>query len=151
MEKNQAKTASEPIVVEKTVNASVEKVWKALTDKEQMKQWYFDLNEFKPEVGFEFSFPGKGHKGQEYIHLCRITQVIPQKKLSYSWKYKGYPGSSEVTFELIAEGNKTRIKLTHTGLDTFPQDNADFARTSFNQGWTELIGTHLPKFVEKSQ
>jgi uncharacterized protein YndB with AHSA1/START domain len=128
----------------------VEKVWKALTDKDQMKQWYFDLNEFKPEVGFEFSFAGKGHKGQEYLHLCTVTQVVPEKKLSYSWKYKGYPGNSEVTFELFAEGHNTRIRLTHAGLNTFPQDNADFARGSFNHGWTELIGTYLPKFVERT-
>jgi uncharacterized protein YndB with AHSA1/START domain len=36
------------LVIEKTFNAPVEKVWKAITDLDQMKQWYFpqleDLN-----------------------------------------------------------------------------------------------------------
>ena len=36
-----------PIVIEQTVNAPVSKVWQAITDKNQMKQWYFDLKEFK--------------------------------------------------------------------------------------------------------
>ncbi len=42
---------TEPFVIERTYNAPISKVWKAITDKEEMKEWYFDLAEFKPEVG----------------------------------------------------------------------------------------------------
>ncbi len=137
-----------PVIIEKLINAPVKKVWQAITDKDQMKQWYFDLNDFKPEVGFEFRFPGQGHKGEQYMHVCKITEVVPLKKLQYSWQYVGLEGYSVVTFELFEEADKTRVKLTHTGLETFPKDNTDFARDSFNAGWTELITVLLPKFVE---
>src|SRR4051812_43203769 len=120
-----------PIVLERTYNAPIKKVWKAITEKEKMKKWYFDLDEFKPQVGFEFSFAGQGHKGQKYIHLCKITEVITEKKLVYSWRYKDYEGNSLVTFELFEEGKeKTRVRLTHEGVETFPAGE-DFARTSF--------------------
>jgi uncharacterized protein YndB with AHSA1/START domain len=138
-----------PVIIEKLVNAPVKKVWQAITDKDQMKQWYFDLNDFIPEVGFEFSFAGQGSKGEQYLHLCRITEVVPLKKLQYTWKYAGMEGSSLVTFELFEEDNKTLVKLTHTGLETFPQVSKDFGRDSFNAGWTELITKLLPGFVEK--
>ena len=49
---------NEPFVIERTYNAPVEKVWKAITDNDLMKQWYFKIAAFKPEVGFEFSFDG---------------------------------------------------------------------------------------------
>lgn len=137
-----------PVIIEKLINAPVKKVWQAITDKDQMKQWYFDLSDFKPEVGFEFRFPGQGHKGEQYMHVCKITEVVPLKKLQYSWQYVGREGYSVVTFELFEEADKTRVKLTHTGLETFPKDNTDFARDSFNAGWTELITVLLPKFVE---
>lgn len=137
-----------PVIIEKLINAPVKKVWQAITDKDQMKQWYFDLSDFKPEVGFEFRFPGQGHKGEQYMHVCKITEVVPLKKLQYSWQYVGLEGYSVVTFELFEEADKTRVKLTHTGLETFPKDNTDFARDSFNAGWTELITVLLPKFVE---
>ena len=140
---------SEPVVKEVLLNAPASKVWKAITDKEQMEQWYFDIAEFRPEVGFEFQFRGKGHKGESYLHLCKITEMIPNKKLSYSWRYNGYPGISYVTFELFQEGGKVRLKLTHKGLETFGTDNPDFARESFNEGWTELIGKSIKEFVEK--
>lgn len=138
-----------PFIIERTYNAPIEKVWKAITDKEDMKQWYFDLEEFKAEPGFEFRFYG-GTPEKQYLHLCKVTEVIPGKKLTYSWRYDGYEGNSFVTFELFDEGDKTRLKLTHAGLETFPSGNPDFAKENFIAGWTDLIGRLLKDFVEKS-
>jgi len=138
---------AEAVVIERTFNAPVERVWKALTDVAQMRQWYFDLKEFKPEVGFEFQFVVE-HEGTTYDHRCKVTEVIPQKKLVYTWRYKGHEGDSLVTFELFADGNKTRLKLTHEGLDTFPKTPA-YARENFEKGWTQIIGSELKQFVEK--
>jgi uncharacterized protein YndB with AHSA1/START domain len=76
--------------------------------------------------------------------------VIPEKKLTYSWRYEGYEGISFVTFELFDEGEKkTRLKLTHSGLETFPKDNADFDKKNFAEGWSDIIGNQLKNFVEK--
>jgi uncharacterized protein YndB with AHSA1/START domain len=137
---------AEALVIERTFNAPVARVWKALTDVEQMRQWYFELKEFKPEVGFEFEFSVE-HKGMNYHHLCKITEVIPQKKLVHTWRYKGHEGDSLVMFELFADGDKTRLKLTHEGLETFPK-TPSFARKNFMEGWTQLIGSSLKEFVE---
>ena len=112
-----------------------------------MKNWSFDLAEFKPEIGFEFQFlAGKDEK--KYLHLCRITEVIAHKKLAYSWRYDGYEGNSYVTFELSAEGNKTRLRLTHEGIETFPKVIADFARENFVEGWTYTVEKALRGFLE---
>jgi len=140
---------AEPFVIERVLNAPPQKVWEALTDNDKMKQWYFNLAEFKPEVGFEFTFNG-GSEEKTYVHLCKITKVQPGKTLQYSWRYQDYPGDSLVTFELFPEGDGTRIKLTHEGLETFPQNNKDFARESFTAGWTHIIGTSIKEFVEKA-
>ena len=141
---------SEPIVIERTLNAPVARVWEALSDIDQMRQWYFDLKEFKPEVGFEFEFVVE-HEGTSYHHLCRVTEVVPQQKIAYTWRYKGEPGDSLVTIELFPEDDKkTRVKLTHTGIETFPKTPA-YARKNFESGWTTLIGSELKQFVEKTK
>lgn len=134
-------------VLERVFHAPVSKVWQAITDREEMKEWYFDLSEFKPEVGFEFQFWGQ-NEDRKYLHLCKIIEVIAGKKISYSWRYEGFEGSSVVTFELRPEGNKTSLMLTHIGLDTFPANNPDFAYENFVKGWTNIIGTGLMKFIE---
>ena len=139
-------TTTEEIVIERTLEAPVAQVWKALTDVEEMRQWYFDLKEFKPEVEFEFVVE---HEGVSYHHLCRINEVIPQRKIAYTWRYKGEPGDSLVTFALFPEGNKTRLTLTHTGIETFPKTPA-YARKNFEDGWTSIIGSELKEFVERT-
>lgn len=136
-----------PVIVEKVINAPVARVWQALTDKAQMKQWYFDVSDFQPVVGFTFEFSG-GSDTKTFRHLCRVTEVVPERRLAYTWRYDGYPGDSLVTIELTDEGAATRVKLTHTGLETFPQETGDFARENFRMGWTEIVGFLLPKFVE---
>jgi len=139
---------TETFVIERTYPIPIAKVWEAITDKDKMKQWYFDLAAFKPEPGFEFEFTGTGNEGQKYKHLCKVTEAMPGSKLAYSWSYEGYPGYSVVTFELFDEGDKTRVKLTHEGLESFPAQ-PDFARSSFEKGWTYIIGKSLPEYLEK--
>jgi len=142
---------AEPIIIERVLDAPLARVWKAITDKDDMKQWYFALSDFKAEPGFQFSFEG-GDDKKTYVHRCRITEVIPNKKLSYTWAYDNFPGiETLVSFELFEEeGNKTRVRLTHSGVGQFPSaEDPNFAKESFTAGWTEIIGSMLKKFVEK--
>ena len=140
---------NQPFVIERTFNAPASKVWEALTDNDKMKQWYFNLPDFKPEVGFEFQFMGGEEGKQQYLHLCKITDVIAGKKLTYSWRYDGYSGNSFVTFELFEEGNKTRLKLTHKGIETLGPGNPDFAKENFEEGWRNILDESLKDFLEK--
>ncbi|MGB5105728.1 MAG: SRPBCC domain-containing protein [Candidatus Zixiibacteriota bacterium] len=105
---------------------------------------------FKAEVGYEFSFLA-GDDTTKWLHLCKVTAVKPKKSISYTWRYDGYDGDSLVTFELFAEGGKTRLLLTHTGLDTFTADVAAFKQENFQVGWTEIIKKTLAKFLEGSK
>ena len=74
---------------------------------------------------------------------------VPNKKLTYSWRYDGYEGKSFVTSELFEEGTTTRLKLTHAGLEAFP-NNPDFAKEQFAEGWIYITGTSLKEFLEKN-
>ncbi len=134
------------LTLEYTYNVPATKVWQALTDPEQMKAWYFDIPSFKPEQGFHFRFSA-GNPEQQYVHQCRITAAHAPGNLAYTWAYEGYTGSSEVSFTLYEEAGKTRLVLVHSGLDSFPQEPA-FARDSFLQGWTMILGTNLKHYLE---
>jgi len=136
-----------PFVIERTYNATADRVWQAITDRDKMEQWYFKLKEFKPEVGFEFEFEG-GPPEKTFLHLCKVTEVIPGKKLTHSWRYDGYEGNSFVTWEIFDEDGKTRVKLTHAGLETFPAI-PEFAKENFVIGWTDILGRMLKEYLEK--
>jgi uncharacterized protein YndB with AHSA1/START domain len=138
-----------PLVIERTFNAPVEKVWKAITDIDQMRQWYFpQLENFKPEKGFETQF-NVHHEGKDYFHIWRINEVVPFKKISVEWKYGGYPGNSLVSFELFEQGDKTKLVLTHERIETFiPEKHPELAKENFIQGWTEFMDKELKEFLE---
>src|ERR1035437_11199339 len=106
------------LIKEFIYNVPTEKVWQALTDVDKMRIWYFpQLQKFEPIVGYKFHFDDSN---LEYHKEWIVTKVVEGKTLAHSWSYKGYSGSSEVTFDLIADGKKTRLRVTQTGLESFP-------------------------------
>ncbi|MEO7802044.1 MAG: SRPBCC domain-containing protein [Ginsengibacter sp.] len=139
---------AQPLIIEQLLHASVEKVWTAITDKDVMKQWYFDIKGFRAEEGASFSFYG-GDENKQYLHLCKVTEVVPHKKLTYSWQYDNVPGISYVTFELFDEDSETKVRLTHSGVESFDIDDSNFKRESFEKGWTYIIKTSLKTFIDK--
>jgi uncharacterized protein YndB with AHSA1/START domain len=129
-----------PLIIEQIYDASICKVWHALTDKNDMKAWYFpQLINFEPIIGFEFTFSNDGSQYQK--NWC-VIKVEDGRMLAHSWTYIGYPGRSEVTFELFNQVGKTCVRLTHTGLDSFPAE-AHFARHRFEEGWKQILGSNL--------
>lgn len=135
-----------PIVVEQVLNAPIERVWRAISERDEMKQWTFELTEFEARKGFCFEFSG-GPPDRIYRHLCEVVDVIPGRKLSYTWRYEGYEGNSLVSFELFEEGANTRLRLTHEGIHTFPVDNPDLAGANFQAGWNAIVTSNLPRFL----
>lgn len=141
----------ENVVVERTFNAPIEKVWRAITNNDELKNWYFQLKDFQAKVGFKFDFTGGTKDGPQYLHLCEVTEVVEGKKLTYSWRYDNYPGNSFVTWELFDKGEQTLLILTHTGLESFEEIGPDFAKTSFTGGWTHFMHTALKNYLEPAQ
>ncbi|MFL5808019.1 MAG: SRPBCC domain-containing protein [Flavisolibacter sp.] len=144
MQTNQTTTA--PLIKEIILDAPLQRVWKAITNNDDFKHWYFDIKEFQPVVGFEFQFVGE-NEGRKFVHLCKVREVIENKKISYTWTYESNPEAvTLVTWELFPEGSKTKLRLTHEGLEKLPQDK-DFQKSNFIAGWDHIIGVSLKKYV----
>lgn len=140
----------EPIIREQSFNSTVDKVWNAITDVDQMRQWYFEnIPSFKAEVGFKTRFDVKS-QSRNFLHMWEVTEVIPEKKIAYNWKYDGLPGDSVVVFELFDQNNLTKLRVTHHVLESFPEDIPEFARESGVAGWTYFISKRLREFLEKN-
>ena len=140
---------TDPIVVEQIYNAPIAAVWKAITEKDQMRQWFFEpMSDFETEVGFETRFDVQV-EGQNYAHQWKVTKVVPERRIAYDWRYGGYPGNSSVTWELSETPQGTILKLTHKGIETFPQDNPIFSRESGEAGWGYFLHESLKPFLER--
>ena len=135
-----------PLIMEFEYSAPLDDVWEAMTDAEKMRIWYFpQLREFEPRVGFEFKF---ADSNDTYRKKWVVTKVEQPNTLAHNWSYQGYPGVSEVTFDLSPTDKGTRVSVTHTGLDSFP-DAPHFKRERFEWGWDNLLGKNLSALLAK--
>lgn len=66
--------ANQPITFSRLLKASPAKVWKAITDRDEMKQSY-QPGRFKAEKGFRFQFCTGGPSiEKQYVHLVRLRK-----------------------------------------------------------------------------
>ena len=101
-------------------NQSPQEVWEYLTKSELLEQWMMK-NDFQPIVGHDFQFrtnpiPSLNIDG---IMHCKVLEIVPFKKLSYSWK--GGPGEGRITLDTVVvwklepKDTGTELFLEHSG------------------------------------
>lgn len=118
-----------------------QEVWDYLTNADLMELWLMK-NDFKPVPGHAFRFLTRAMPqfGFDGIILCRVLEVIPLKKLSYSWK--SGPGEGLITLDSVVvwtlqpKENGTELLLEHSGFKDLA-DSPMFA--IMNEGWLKNI------------
>lgn len=144
-------STEEPIIVEQNFDTSIENVWSALTVLNEMTQWYFpNITSFEPIEGVTTKFTVQVEV-RIFPHLWKIIEVVPMKKIAYEWKFEGYSGSSISLFELVEEGNQTKLKLSSTVIEKFPDNIPEFKRESGVAGWNYLIKEILKNYLTEKK
>lgn len=142
------KTTEDPIIVEHIFNQSIKRVWNAITQLDEMTQWFFDnIPTFEPVEGFKTQFTVQS-EDRFFPHVWEITEVIPKKKIVYNWSYSGYKGDSFVTFELIDYGHQTKLRLITQVIEDFPDDIPEFKWESCLAGWNYFIKDRLVTYLK---
>jgi len=114
-------------------------VWEYLTKPELMELWLMK-NDFQPIIGLDFQFrtgpiPSLDFDG---IFYCKVLELVPFKKLSYSWK--SGPGEGEITLDSVVvwklqpKDNGTELFLEHSGFAK--KENLNFYN-GLMHGWLE--------------
>jgi uncharacterized protein YndB with AHSA1/START domain len=143
------KTENQNIIIEHTFSNSVTDLWSAITELKHMQQWFFNnIPAFQPIRGFETRFDIRS-EDRIFPHIWKITAVQPLKKISYDWRYGGYPGKALVTFELLEKNQQTQLILTHKIIEKFPTEIEEFSHQSGIDGWTYFIKHSLPDYLSK--
>jgi uncharacterized protein YndB with AHSA1/START domain len=118
-----------------------EKVWEYLTKSELMELWLMK-NNFEPAVGHEFQFQINPIPTLDFdgVFYCKVLEIVPYKKLSYSWRSGRGEGKitldSLVVWKLQPTDNGTKLFLEHSGFEK--EENLNFFQ-GLNQGWIEKL------------
>lgn len=137
------------VTVEKVYPVPVTKVWQAITDKEQMEEWYFSIEDFVLQKDAVFNFSVS--EGENlYRHRCVILEIVPNKKFQHTWTHPDQSkGKSIVTWVLEPVEKGTKLTLIHEGVESFSDGGSNFKIENYEAGWTEIVGTSLKQFLEK--
>jgi uncharacterized protein YndB with AHSA1/START domain len=99
---------------------STNEVWEYLTQPDLIALWLMP-NDFKPILDHEFQFTTKPipSLNLDGIMHCKVLEIIPFQRLTYSWK--AGPGNGIFSLDTVVEwtlekhGNGTKLSLKHSG------------------------------------
>ena len=131
-----------------SINASNEKVWKALVDPKAIKQYMFGTNVVSDwQEGSSIVWKGEW-QGKSYEDKGKILQLKPGRTLQYSHfsPLSGQPDRPEiyhtVTIELSGNGNQTDVTLTQD------HNATEAERAESEKNWKMML-TELKKYLEQ--
>jgi uncharacterized protein YndB with AHSA1/START domain len=111
-------------------------VWRALVDTDELAAWLMP-NDFEPKVGHEFSL----QTSDIGTISAEVLEIDEPRLLRCRWS--GVFGDTEVTYELFAEGDGTRLRVVHDGWTEPVPDEWG----GFNDGWKQKLEQDLPRVL----
>ena len=111
------------------IDAPVERVWEHISDPVKIAGWLMP-NDFEARVGKEFSMDC----AEQGKIACIVKEVVPPRKLVYTFRSQATRVETVVSFMLAVEGRGTRLTLVHDGWDALPPGEQGVA-DQFEGGW----------------
>jgi len=128
---------ADTVAVERSIwiNASRERVWRAVTEPEHLNQWYATYYHWEIptlQVGTTVTFYNKDDKADRQI--ASIAVVDPPRQFTLRWQPDvRYPAMTLVTSFLLEEENGgTRVTISESGYEALPAD--------VRQQWLDATG-----------
>ena len=126
-------TETRTVVVEREFPSPPEKLWRAPTQPHLIEEWLMK-NDFKADVGHKFQLRMDAQQGWNGVIDCQVTQIDPNRTLSYTWGSMGT--DTAVTFTLTPTATGTHLRVEQSG---FARNNAQaFAGATY--GWKNFLG-----------
>jgi uncharacterized protein YndB with AHSA1/START domain len=138
---SQAAVASpSSLVISRTYPASVERVFKAWTDANQLGQWFAPTDDYTTQASVDLRVDHEyriaiTHKGGNVHTILGTYRLIdPPRKLVYTWRWENGPAADTlVTVDFTPDGDATKVTITHEQfLDVETRDK-------HNEGWNGCL------------
>ena len=105
------------LVREIMIEATPETIWPFLTEPDSLVGWHGTVAEIDPRPGgiYRVLVAGQFQSAGEYVEVVPMEKVV----FTFGWEEDGHPippGSTTIEITLHPEGDKTRVRLVHSGL-----------------------------------
>jgi uncharacterized protein YndB with AHSA1/START domain len=136
------------VVMERTFNAPIDQVFKALTDPAVIPLWWGKrsqttrVDEMEVKVGGAWRFVCRDQDGTEYAFHGVYLAIDPPRRISQTFNFEGIPGDHELVETLSLEhlGGKTKVTNTsvYANLDDLDGMVASGMEAGARETWDRL-------------
>lgn len=143
------------VVMERTFNAPIDQVFKALTDPAAIPQWWGKrsqttrVDKMEVKVGGGWRFVCRDQDGSEYAFHGVYLAIDPPRRISQTFNFEGIPGDHELVETLSLEDLGGKTKVTNTSVYANLDDLDGMVASGMEAGARETWG-RLADIVEKS-
>lgn len=149
--------APDTVRLERTLDAAADTVWRYLTQADLRREWFMGGTDARPDSTFELlndhdnlsdedvPYPENYAEFKGRVWNEQVVRFEPPRLLETTFM-GGKNG--KVTYELFPDGERTRLVLTHSGIES-PSGSQDFG-SGWNSHMTvlqeKLAGRSVPNF-----
>lgn len=155
-----ATTHAQGLVIERVFDASLERVWRAWSDPEQLKRWWGPKDFTAPSITLDFKEGGKylfcmrgvavpGGEPQDFWSTGTYKEIVPMSRIVWTDSFADPEGNIvpssyyhmpvdlplemivTIAFESLPDG-KTKLTLVHEGMPAVPDTGA-------KEGWNQSL------------
>lgn len=101
------------LVVERDLRHPPARVWRALTDAQEIARWFFPIA-FAPVVGHTFRIEGPAVPGWRGFTDCEVLAVDAPRRIVWSFACTDGPPTI-VAFTVMPRPDGSRLRITHHG------------------------------------
>jgi len=141
------------LTLRRTVPAARERVFRAWTNADELKQWFAVAEGYTtPIAEVDLRVGGRYRLGMQppdssELHIAEgvYREIRPPEKIVFTWRWESMPETERdtlVTVEFIAHGNTTEVVLRHEAFAEAAQ------RDTHDEGWRGCLAS-LKRFLGK--
>ena len=130
-----------------TIKASPDRVFRALTDADDLTRWFASSAKSDPKTGgrytFEYAFDDAS---RNHATDGEYRAATPGKSVAYSWPAGHAKHPTEVAFTLAPKDGGTEVTLVHSGWKA----DAEASMKEHDMGWGFFL-SNLKSYLEEGK
>lgn len=119
------------------VRATAAEIWGALTDQDELENWWSEDVTIEPKVGGKFREAWEDDSGKKQLASGKITAVKAKQSITFTWTEKDWPKEAVTECTITIQDDKSQriVTVLHQGWNALPEGKRAQIIKDFTVGW----------------
>ncbi len=132
-------SGTDQIVICAQINVPRDRVWRALTEEEQIAEWWGGYVSLDARPGGRLTERWTDSGGREVVTSGEVVRLNAPQTLELTWADDDWDESTRVLFQLEEAADGTHLTLEHSGWEAFPSSLREELIRAHASGWSQHV------------